>query len=249
MRLGTAALAVVLGCGCSAQLLGGADPTVGGVTTPDASPAPTSDAAVTPLCTSRSVYLNFNGQTLTRGPSDATLDQASWMTIAQGRAPAYRINDTNRTGLIAAITDGVRTQLSQFPITVTTSRPPPGTSYVMIVLGGVPSDVGSNFGGGVNTLDCNDTRPNDLAWISDNVAAPQGVINTVIGAIGFGLGLTATSDPKDCMCSWTNDCRRDNSVACQLGSPIDRDTTTARQLCPDRGPQDEVAAFRTAFCH
>src|SRR5947207_1730169 len=178
----------------------------------------------------------------------ATHSLASWMTISPGTAPPYRLGAANRNALIAAITDGVRTQLSQFPITVTTARPLPGTSYVMIVFGGVRGDVGSNFGGGVNTLDCGDTRPNDLAWISDNVPAPQAAINTAIGAIGFGLGLTATTDPKDCMCSWDNGCQRDNTVPCKLGSPIARDPT-ANQLCPDLTPQDEVAAFRTAFCH
>jgi hypothetical protein len=247
MRSGLAAFAVALCCGCSAQISDSVGPSVGGLPMPDASPAPTGDASVTPLCTSRSVYLNFTGQTLTKGPSDATANMASWMTIAQGTAPAYRINDTNRTTLIAAITDGVRTQLSRFPITVTTSRPPPGTSYVMIVFGGARGDVGSNFGGGVNTLDCGDVRPNDLAWISDSVSAPQAAINTAIGAIGFGLGLTATSDMQDCMCSWDNTCQRDNTVPCKLGSPIARDPA-ANQQCPDKTPQDEVAAFRTAFC-
>jgi len=49
------------------------------------------------------------------------------------------------------------------------------------------------------------------------------------------------------MCAWDNDCRASNNQACRLGSPIARDTA-AKQLCPDLTPQDEVAAFRTAFC-
>lgn len=249
MRLGTAALAVALGCGCNAQISNSAGTSLGGLE-PDAGagPGPTDDGGVT-ACVRRSVYLNFDGQALTKGPSDATRNTASWMTINQGTAPAYRRGNANRLSLIQSITNGVQRQLSQFSITVTTTRPPAGTSYIMIVLGGVKGDVGSSFGGGVTALDCGDARPDDVAWISDGVSAPQGVINTAVGAIGFGLGLTATSDPKDCMCSWDNNCTPDDTGPCQLGSPITRDTTTARQLCPGASPQqDEVATFRAAFC-
>lgn len=236
------ALSVALCSGCGAQLSDGADPSLGGITTaPDA-----GGGTTTALCTSRSVYLNFDGQMLTQGPSDATLNQASWMQILQGSAPPYLSGSANRDAAIQTIVDGVRAQLSQFPVNVTTKRPASG-SYVMIVFGGDRTLVGSRFGVAVNQLDCGDTRPNDVAWIADNVSPPQRVINSAVGAIGFGLGLTATNDPRDCMCSWDNGCKPDNSVPCTLGSPIARDPT-ANQLCPDLTPQDEVAAIRTAFC-
>ena len=247
------ALAVALCSGCGAQLSDGADPSVGGTPgAPDAGSGGGSGTTTTPLCTSRSVYLSFDGQTLTRGPSDATLNQASWMQIDQGTAPRYQDGNTNRDAAIQTIVDGVRAQLSQFPINVTTQRPTSG-HYMMIVFGGTATDVGSRFGAAVDQLDCGDTRPNDVAWISDSVSPPQRVINDVLGAIGFGLGLTATLDPRDCMCSWDNGCKPDNTVPCTLGSPIARDPA-ANQLCPnlttpDLSPQDEVAAIRTAFCN
>jgi len=241
-------LAVALCSGCGAQLSDGQDPSLGGI-------APTPDAGggtATPLCTSRAVYLSFDGQVLIQGPSDATLNQASWMQIPLGVAPPYQgSGTTDRATTIKTITDGVTAQLSQFPVNVTTERPTSG-NYMMIVFGGLASDVGSNFGGAVDQLDCGDTRPNDVAWISDNGKSNQRAINSAIGAIGFGLGLTATSDPHDCMCGWDNNCPRDDSVPCRLGSPIARDPA-ARQLCPnltnpDLTPQDEVAAIRTALC-
>lgn len=248
------ALAVALGGGCGAQLSDGQTPSLGGIdTTPDAGPGGGGGGTTTtPMCTSRSVYLNFDGQTLTQGPSDATLNQASWMQIPQGMAPRYQDGNTDRATAIQTIVDGVRAQLSQFPINVTTRRPTSG-SYVMIVFGGDRTLVGSRFSAAVNQLDCGDTHPNDVAWIADNVTPPQRVINSAIGAIGFGLGLTATTDPRDCMCSWDNGCKPDNSAACTLGSPVPRDPT-ANQLCPDLtnpdlSPQDEVTAIRTAFCH
>ena len=205
------------------------------------------DGAITPLCASRTVYLNFEGQTLTQGPSDATLNRASWMTIAQGTAPAYLATNANRATTIQTIVDGVRAQLSQFPITVVTTRPASG-NYVMIVFGGQRGAVGSNYGGAVNQLDCGDTRPNDVAWISDLVTPIQRVINNAIGAIGFGLGLTATNDPKDCMCGWANACPSDNSIACKLGSPIARDQNADQTCSGAAAQQDEVAALHDAFC-
>jgi hypothetical protein len=244
MKLRLGALAVAL-CGCSAQISDARDPTVGNVGEPDAGIG-TGDAGVIAACAKRTVFLNFDGQKLTRGASDATLNQASWMTIDTGTAPAYLAGNTGRDAAIMRIVDGVRSQLSQFPITVATTRPTTG-SYVMIVFGGDASLVGSSFGGAVNQLDCGDLHPNDVAWISDGVTG-QRAINTAIGAIGFGLGLTATLDPRDCMCSWDNSCRANNNVACRLGAPIDRDPD-ARQKCQGQTTQDEVATFRTAFCN
>lgn len=240
MRPAQIALAAALCSGCSAQISDGRDPSLGGITTPDAG----ADAGPT-ACARRAVYLNFDGQALIQGPSDATLDQAQWMIIPAGLAPPYRVNDTGRDLAIQTIVDGVTTQLARFPITVTRTRPSAG-NYVMIVYGGSATTVGSNFGAAVNQLDCGDARPNDVAWIADNVTG-QRAINTTIGAIGFGLGLTATTDPRDCMCSWDNRCPPDNTAPCTLGSPIARDPQ-ANQRCAGTASQDEVAAFRTAFC-
>jgi hypothetical protein len=256
MRPAQIALAAALCSACSAQISDGGDPSLGGITMPDAGtgggpgsgPGPTGDAGLT-ACTRRTLYLNFDGQALTQGASDATHNTAQWMNKLTGTAPAYRLNDTGRDLKIQTIVDGVTQQLARFPITVTRTRPSAG-NYVMIVYGGNASAVGSNFGAAVNQLDCGDTRPNDVAWIADNVTG-QRAINTTIGAIGFGLGLTATIDPADCMCSWDNSCSPDNTAPCTLGSPIARDPQ-ANQLCPRTTPQDatqdEVAAFRTAFC-
>jgi hypothetical protein len=250
MRSGSIAVTAVLLSGCGAQISG--DVAGGDASAVDASPAGDSDAApsadaMPALCAARSVYLNFDGQTLTRGRSDATTNHAEWMLIEQGTAPPYLAGDANRAAAIEAIVTGVRTQLARFPIAVATTRPASG-SYVMIVFGGQRTAVGSRFGGAVNRLDCDDSRPSDVAWISDGVAPIQRVVNTAIGAIGFGLGLTATLDPKDCMCGWDNGCQPDGSVACTLGSPIARDPA-ANQLCPGAAPeQDEVATLRAAFC-
>jgi hypothetical protein len=117
----------------------------------------------------------------------------------------------------------------------------------MIVYGGVYTQVGSRYTGAVNTLDCGDAQKSDLAWISDNVSPTQRIVNFSVGAIGFGLGLTATSDPLDCMCGWDNGCISDNSVPCKLSPMITRDPN-ANQKCTGLTSQDEPATFDAAFC-
>jgi hypothetical protein len=250
MRLGSLAVAIaLLGSACDAQISDGLganlaiiDAPTGGTVDPaiDAPPA-------TPLCASRQVYLNFDGVTLTKGLSDATLNKASWLNNVQtGTAPPYLKGVADRLTTIQSIVDGVRTQLAQFPITVVTTRPASG-EYVMIVFGGKQGTIGSRFPAAVNQLDCGDAQHNDVAWVADTVAPVQHAVNTVIGAIGFGLGLTATTDPMDCMCGWDNTCTSVDTAPCKLGSPIFRDTA-ANQRCTGVVVQDEVVTLHDAFC-
>jgi len=244
------ALVLALACaGCHASVSDG-DPNPAG---PDGSvsidAAIDGPAAASPdaaQCTSnRVVYLDFTGQALTDATtSDAIQNRASWIVdgTAAPAAPA-----TNRSATqIQDITTGIRAALAQFPITVVTQRPTSG-DYVMIVYGGVASNVGSRFGAAVQELDCGDLTRNDVAWVSDNITATQRAINISLGAIGFGLGLTATTDPNDCMCGWDNACTSNNTVQCTLSSNIARDPA-ANQRCPNLTTQNEVQTFQQAFC-
>jgi len=245
IEMRTLALCCLL-AGCGVRL---EDPAAGlGVSTPDGGGGGGDSAVDARVCSNgRVVYLSFEGETLTDAAvSDATQNRASWMTIAQGTAPPYRAGANNRNQQIKAITEGVRAQLSSFPVTVVTQRPAAGP-YVMIVFGGTASQVGSKYGGSVNELDCGDAQKSDVAWISDGVSPTQRVVNFAVGAIGFGLGLTATTDPLDCMCGWDNACISDNSGACRLSPTIARDPA-ANQLCPGVTTQDEFDTFDAAFC-
>ena len=79
MKPAQIALAAALCSGCSAQISDGRDPSLGGITTPDAGPGTgpgTAGDAGSTACSRRTVYLNFDGQALIQGPSDATLNQA-----------------------------------------------------------------------------------------------------------------------------------------------------------------------------
>jgi hypothetical protein len=240
---------------CGVELSGGAASTdaAPGQSGSDAATGAFEDAAVepepdaAPACfNGRVVYLNFEGVTLTRGTSDATQNRAAWLQRASGTAPKYRANSASRLTDIQQITDGIRQQLADFPITVVTERPATGP-YVMIVFGGTAQDVASFYGAAVNQLDCGDAQKSDVAWIADAVSPNQRVINVAIGAIGFGLGLTATTDPLDCMCGWANSCSASNTGACRLTDNIARDPN-ATQLCPNVTTQNETQTFREAFC-
>ncbi len=114
------------------------------------------------------------------------------------------------------VSDAPRQALSSFPITVVTTRPASG-EYVMILFGGTQSGVGTGFGHAQNTLDCGDTVKNDVGWVSDTVPSLQEVANDAVGAIGFGIGLTATTDTSDCMCGWGNNCQA-TGAACTLST-------------------------------
>jgi hypothetical protein len=184
--------------------------------------------------------------TLTKGTSDATQNRASWLQAASSTAPAYRAASASRAADILAITTGVRAQLASIGVMVTTTRPTTG-QYVMIAFGGSTQQVASLYPGAVNELDCTDTQKNDVAWISDGVTPNQRVINFAVGAVGFGLGLTGTTVPTDCMCGWANQCASVNTAACTLTENIPRDPA-ATQVCAGLTAQSETTAFSTAFC-
>lgn len=215
----------------------------------DSSTTTTTSIDGGPQCyNGRVVYLNFDGVTLTAAAaSDATQNRASWMTIPTGTVPPFLQGRADRAQIIQAITNGVVQQLSQFPVTVVTTRPVTGP-YVMIVYGGTAANVGSNYGFAVNELDCDDSEKSDVAWISDNYTTTQRHVNTTIGAIGFGLGLTATTSTTDCMCGWANGCVKNLAVACTLSTNIARDPAATQRCAGAAATQNEVATFSTAFC-
>ena len=149
MRRWTALCCLAAACGVQIEQRSGANPDLD---PPADGPASQPDTA--PACSNgRVVYLNFEGATLTAAAaSDATQNRASWMQISSGTAPRYKTAAADRDQLIQAIVDGVRGQLSSFPIAVVTQRPVTGP-YGMIVYCGTYTQVGSRYTSAVNTLD------------------------------------------------------------------------------------------------
>lgn len=205
----------------------------------------TPDAAA--VCTvTKAVYLNFEGQVLTKATrSNAPQNQAAWMNQSTGTAPKFRATSGTRGADITAITNGVASALSGLGVEVVTARPASGP-YMMIVYGGTADNVGSKFGRAVQQLDCGNVVMSDVGWIGDAVSSNQVAINTTLGAIGFGVGLTATNDPNDCMCGWDNACTQ-TLGPCTLAAAIATDPD-ANQRCPNQPTQMEQAVVQNGFC-
>jgi hypothetical protein len=249
----TLALTALL-AGCGAQLTTASDnarvdASSGGVDAPggtqiDAS-AGGQDAAASSCPSGRQVYLAFEGATLTLAATDSTQNHAAWIGVTTANVPPFHPDLTDRATEIQKIVDGVRSRLAGTPITVVTTRPASGP-YVMIVLGGTNSIVGSSYTYATSDHDCGDTVKNDVGWVSDTPSLSY-VPDLVIGTIGWGLGLQGTNDPTDCMCAWANNCSS-AAGACTLSASIATTTSSGNTTCPNQNPQNEVAAFSTQFC-
>lgn len=212
----------------------------------DASTGGQSDAPATAACASgRKLYLAFEGVTLTHAATDATHDTAAWIGVTTAAVPAFHPGLTNRATEIQTIVDGVKSRLAATPIDVVTTRPAAGP-YVMIVLGGSSSIVGSSYTYATSDHDCGDTVKNDVGWVSDTPSLSY-VPDLIVGTVGWGLGLQGTNDPADCMCGWANSCSS-ASGACTLSASIATTTSNNNTTCPNQNPQNEVAAFSTQFC-
>lgn len=239
------ALGVLMLAACGAQVgvqPGDDDPSGDGGTDSPVVPPDTQ-----PACIQRQLFLQFEGETLTDAPqSDAKQNLASWMQngVTSGTAPPYRNGQANRLNDIATIVNAVTMRVSGFT-TVVTTRPTSG-DYMMIVFGGPNrADMGSNFNF-VQELDCGDQVRNDVSWVSDGFPIDL-IPNAVLGSIGFGIGLTATTDQTDCMCSWDNNCSY-STTNCTYHDGITRDPL-ARQQCPGAPAiQDEIVEVNAAFC-
>ncbi len=204
-----------------------------------------TDAPMTACASGRKLYLAFEGQTLTHAATDSTQNTAAWIGVTTANVPAFHPGLTNRATEIQTIVDGVKSRLAGTPIEVVTTRPASGP-YVMIVLGGTNTIVGSNYSYATSDHDCGDTVKNDVGWVSDTPSLSY-VPDLIIGTVGWGLGLQGTNDPTDCMCAWANSCTS-ASGACTLSSSIATTTSSGNTTCPNQNPQNEVAAFSTQFC-
>jgi hypothetical protein len=216
----------------------------GGDLQPDAPTETILSDAPDATCRSNTVYLAFDGVTLksTQARSDATLNAAYWAGRTQ-TVPPYHQNDANRATEIAAITAAVKTGLALYPISVVTTRPAAGP-YIMIAFGG-RSTVNFNFNTeyyAIQTQDCDNTWPSDVGWVSDIVEDSQLAADNALGAIGWGLGLSGTTDPSTCMCGWGSSCDSAD-VPCTFGTHSVADTCNGGTIT-----QDENAAIHKTFC-
>lgn len=200
------------------------------------------DAPAAACASGRVVYLNFEGDTLTQGASDATTNHAVWMGVATATVAKFRPGAADRAQQILDIVTLVQQQLTAIPeIHVVTQRPAAGP-YVMIGFGDAAQTVNVPYLYAVNRLDCGDTVKSDVGWVFEATPSTTMAANFAVGAIAFGLGVTGTTDVNDCMCGWLTNCQA-ATTSCTLASSIQADLR-----CPGQtNPQNEIAALQQ-FC-
>ncbi|MDQ3365643.1 MAG: hypothetical protein M3680_09455 [Myxococcota bacterium] len=227
----------------------------GGAPATDAAPlssdAATHDASGV-ICNARTaggthkLFLQFEGQTVTRGENDATQNTARW--VAQGRPtatiPAWRPMAADRAAHIETVTCRVREALYPFDVDVVTTRPSSG-DYEMVVIGGSSADLGHAQGiSGFSGVDCENSNVRDIAWVADRIESgalePALVANNIGGVVGVGNGLDASSDPANCMCFARSATDCDAAAAC--GFAVDATRRAGDQICGDPDATEDQLA-------
>ncbi len=172
--------------GTSSGTTGPATGTTTGVGTTAGDTGPI-DCAVT-------LFVNFDGVTLTHGsPDDAPNDVSSIAQLTGEPLAPY-----DGTIPAAQFLAKVKAGLAPFSVCVTGDRPAAGP-YTMVVVTGSPSP----FGNGVATLgplDCSDANPNDVAAVFAPGIPDEAIPSKVLHVFGHTLGLDdQTQDPADVM--------------------------------------------------
>jgi hypothetical protein len=238
-------LLLALLTGCEKDLLTAMDASVDAAA-PDAATvcrAPATDAHPAAAYT---VYLNFDGVTLTKGDDDARVDHAQVLTNATAVIPRYLPNETDavRQGRIDLIVAFVSRALAPYSIDVVTTRPASG-DYEMMVLGGDPVTLG--YPAGVLSLapgTCDATNRNHVALEFDVGLNATHEANAILSDLGASVGVAPTTLSCDCMNRFVA-CPTADSAICTFH---DMAMTDPQQLNCGRLPsQDELALLRDAW--
>ncbi len=155
------------------------------------------------------LFLNFGGGVITRGGGDDPEHNISWIpdyaeiTFPPFNAEAHiRAPLTTSQQVIDAVTGWVRHFYSPFNVVVTSERPPAGTVYSMMVVGGTADLITANPGGmvGVSPFDCGNGSKQDVAFcFSDNLGSIADIVTTIVHESGHGFGLAHEDNPAAIM--------------------------------------------------
>ena len=227
----------------------------------DAPPDVPTGCAALPAGGTHKVFLQFEGATLTRAASDATLNQ---FTIIEGShatatVPRWKAAAVDRAAQIQSVVCAMRESLLPFDVEVVTTRPAAG-DFEMVVIGGSYADLGYTFGS--NTFifsfaspDCANANTRDVSWVAERTqpAAATALTaaetaNNATAGIGIGDGLGASKAPLNCMCSVT----AGEIVTCGTEVPCTFSTSATFQLggdvCSAGGAaEDQVAKLLARY--
>jgi hypothetical protein len=238
----------LLAAGCEKDLLANLDASIDAPGTPDAATickAPTTDAHPAAAYT---VYLNFDGVTLTKADDDARVDHAQVLINAMSVIPRYMPNDTDtvRQGRIDLIVGYVTHALAPYSIDVVTTRPASG-DYEMAVIGGDPVTLGYQQGLvsiAPGTCDANNRNRVSIEFDVGLNAVQE--TYSVLSDLGAMVGLTGTTRACDCMNRGGGDpCPTENSQVCTFAdmAPIGANSNP----CGRGMYQDELMLLREVW--
>jgi hypothetical protein len=165
------------------------------------------------------------------------------MGVATATMPKFRPDAGDRATQKAETVTAFKAPLAgHASIHVTTTRPATGP-FLEIGFGGAARTVNVPYLYAVDRLDCGDTATkSDLAYVFEAAESPQRAANFALGSLLFGLGMTGTTDPDDCMCGWLTDCVASTN-ACTYATTI-----TAAPGCAALANPVNETAFLDAFC-
>ena len=238
----------LLAAGCEKDLLANMDASIDAAGMPDAATickAPATDAHAPAAYT---VYLNFDGVTLTQATDDSRLNQAQVVKFTTTVVPRYMPNDTEpvRQVTIDLITGYVTRALAPYSIDVVTTRPASG-DYEMMVLGGDPVALGYQAGMlSIAPGVCDAANRNRVSIEFDVGIGAIEETYSVLSDLGAMVGLTATTRACDCMNRGGGEpCPTENTKVCTFAdmAPINPNAND----CGRGTYQDELMLLREAW--
>lgn len=216
-------LSLVVACGDNG---GGGD---GGEV--DASPALDARAAGT-----TTLFLNFDGATLTKGFPDDPVNNISSLIRPPGHTvPPWRDGVAARDASIATITAGARAILAPYDVNVVTTRPAAGP-YEMIMFGGHARDL---FGAGpIDVFGSGQCAGGSVvSYVTESVTDDEVAASLAVGVLANTRFIPITTRRGDCLCYLGNDCLPYTGELCTIGGAGTPTFPTGGPSCNDTVPE------------
>jgi hypothetical protein len=192
------------------------------------------------------IYLNFDGVTLTKGNDDSATNVASVLVNDSSTIPAYVAtgNPTTRQGRIDEIVGYVQRTLAPYSVDVVTTRPASGV-YMMNVIGGKPEDFGFTAGvGSIAGLQCGHTHYNGVAleFENDPNYAAIDYASSILSDVGVMVGMGLTTNKNGCETRTAPGI--DPGTLCTFGA---MSPTNPSADCGNTPTQDELMILTNSF--
>ncbi len=169
------------------------------------------------------LYLNTDGVSLTYGTSSSLANTTDLVPTTGADMPPFLMGQAGRDAFIAQIVSTTQNALAAYSIDIVTARPMTG-AYYMVVLGGVPADIGSTNTAADFALPmaCHPFPRDEVVLIydhgSDPPYTPDVYAADLLNTVGALQGLGYTTAPADCMCIGNPGCG--SLGLCTFGSNV-----------------------------